>query len=510
MGRKTQSYHIPERFLRQLWKHQQFSAYNLQTTDGRSLGIISPGRLNQDGGPDFTDARIRINGIIYRGEVEIHQRNDEWFEHHHHEDAKYNSVVLHVVLHKNFSSILPTTLSKRTIPVLALDQYLTSEYRDMWERMILDERAERLAVIKCFDQNDDVEPADIKKWLERLAVERIELKVRRFEERLKELIDEKRLQIKEPPLPYGDIPWGINPEDLPLTVQKYSQADFRKIDFWEQLLYEGILEALGYSKNQEPFLKLARNLSPKYFSDSIDPKITKDQISHIEAILFGVAGFLIAPGKEMDNESKKYLNSLRSIWKKYQKLYRKEFLKESDWQFFRLRPENFPTVRLAGASRLVVKFLQKRILKSIVPIIKNRGQASKVKYSELKQIFIIPAEGFWITHFRFGETSNIHLKTLIGKSRADEIILNTIIPICLLYARIFKDRDFHIETMKIFEHCPPLSDNTIIRIISSQLIKSKFKLSSAKLQHGALQCYKFYCAEEKCGECSVGKMQLLR
>ncbi|MDI6767538.1 MAG: DUF2851 family protein [Bacteroidota bacterium] len=504
MGRET--YHIPERFLRQLWKHQQFSTRNLRTTDGKSIEIISPGKFNQDGGPDFTGAVIRINGLTYRGEVEIHQRNDEWFQHRHHEDAKYNSVVLHVVLHKEISSTLPTTLSKRTVPVLALDQYLISEYKSIWERMILDERAERLVTIKCFQKNGNIEPTDIKKWLEKLAVERIELKVRRFEERLKEIIDEQRLHIKEPPPRYGDIPFGINPEDLPQPIFKYSKTDFRKIEVWERLLYEGVMEALGYSKNQEPFLKLARNLSPNFFSDSIDLSLTKDQILHIEAILFGAAGFLIVPGKEMDNESKKYLNSLRSIWKEYRKLYRKEFLKESDWQFFRLRPENFPTVRLAGASRFVVKFLQNRILKLIVQITKSTGQDSKDKYSELEQIFTIPADGYWITHFRFGETSKITLKTLIGKSRADEIILNAVIPICLLYARIFKDKDFRTETLKIFDHCPPLSDNTITKIISSQLIRSKFKLSSAKLQQGALQCYKFYCAEEKCGECSVGKL----
>lgn len=508
MGGKNKSYQIPERFLRQLWKNRQFVTHNLRTIDNQPLEIITPGKVNQDGGPDFIDAVLRISGTIFRGEVEIHQYNDEWFQHKHHEDAKYNSVILHVVLYKETSAPLPTTLSNRTIPVLTLDKYLTSEYRSTWERMILDERAERLNAIKCYSHNDNVESSDIQKWLEKLAVERIELKVRRFEERLKELINKQKLQIKEPPPRYGDIPFGINPEDLPPSVQKYSQADFRKIDLWEQLLYEGIMEALGYSKNQEPFLKLARNVPLTFIRETLDNLSSKENDSEqVEAILFGIAGFLIAPHKEMDNESKKHLNSLRCKWKDYRRLYKNEFMKESEWQFFRLRPDNFPTVRLAGAVQLVQKFLKKNVFRSIVQIIK-RERKTKTKFLELEQMFIVPANGFWSTHFRFGETSKSIIKTLIGKSRVDEIILNVIITICLLYARIFKDKDVRGNTLKIFGNFPPLSENTITKIISSQLIKSRFKLNSAMLQQGVLQCYKFYCIEEKCGECIIGKLTI--
>jgi len=499
------SYNIPERFLRQLWKNQQFAASSLRTVDNQEIEIISTGQSNQDGGPDFTNAAVRINEILYRGDVEIHQRNQEWFEHKHHKDAKYNSVVLHVVLHLEPTIIPPVTKSKRTIPVLVLDRYFTSSYRSNWEKMILDERAERLTTIRCHSTNANVDAVIIKKWLEKLSVERIELKVRRFEERLKELAEQQHLQVKEPPSRYNEIPFGINPEDLPPPTQKYSPVDFRKVHLWEQLLYEGVMEALGYSKNQQPFLKLSRNLRLKSLTDIINSQPPDENIHHVEAMLFGVAGLLPSVRKQMDTESKQYLRLLRNHWKEHQNFYTKERLNESEWQFFRLRPENFPTVRLAGAARLIHKFQQKSFFKSIIQDIKRREQSSREKFSLLEKIFITPADGFWSAHFRFGELSNKTLKTLIGNNRSNDIILNAIIPICILYARLFKDKDVRQGALKIFEQCSPPSDNTITRIIDQQVIKGKFQIKTAMLQQGALQLYKFYCAEGKCDECTIGK-----
>ena len=499
------SYNIPERFLRQLWKNQQFAVSNLRSADNQPIEIISTGLSNRDGGPDFTNAAVRINGTLYRGDVEIHQRNQEWFEHKHHEDAKYNSVVLHVVLHIEPAIIPPVTESKRTIPVLALDRYFTSSYRSNWEKMILDERAERLTTIRCYSTNANVDSVIIKKWLEKLSVERIELKVRRFEERLKELAEEQHLQVKEPPSRYNEIPFGINPEDLPPPIPKYSPADFRKVHLWEQLLYEGIMEALGYSKNQQPFLKLSRNVRLKSLTNLISSPPRDENIYHVEALLFGVAGLLPSVRKHMDSESKQYLRLLRQYWKKYQTFYTNERLAASEWQFFRLRPENFPTVRLAGASRLIYKFQQKGFFKSIIQDLKKREQSNREKFILLEKLFVIQADGFWSAHFRFGELSKITLKTLIGDNRSNDIILNAIIPICLLYARLFKDKDVRQGTLKIFEQCSPLSDNTITRIIDQQIIKEKFQMRTAMLQQGALQLYKFYCAEGKCEECTIGR-----
>ncbi|MBI1807112.1 MAG: DUF2851 family protein [Ignavibacteria bacterium] len=506
MTRRNTSYHVPERFLRQLWKHQHFATSHLRTTDQRPVEIVSPGVLNRDGGPDFVDASIRIGGILYRGNVELHQHVEEWVEHGHNKDPKYTSVILHVVFHKT-TTVLPTTKNKRVIPVLVIEDYLTSSYRTTWNSMILDERAERLKTIRCYSLNDRVDSSLIRAWLEKLAIERIELKVRRFEERLKEMVDESRITVKEPPPKYDEIPFGLNPEELPSPMQRYPLSEFRKSQLWDQLLYEGMMEALGYSKNQDPFLRLAKSIRLQFIARMLESRRLTDEeyILQIEALLFGAAD-MIPPVRGMkDDESKKRIHQLSAIWKDLRQYYRAEILNSTDWQFFRLRPENFPTVRIAGAARLITRLLRKNFLKSIIQTVKNGEQGSHEKFVLLEHTFTTHADEFWTSHYRFGEPAKHYLKTLVGKNRADEIVLNAVIPVCLLYARIFKDKDVRQSTLRIFEECPALSENSVTTTISDQLVKGKLKLDSAMLQQGVLQLYKFYCVEERCTECAVGK-----
>jgi hypothetical protein len=506
MTQKNSLSFVPERFLRQLWKHQRFTASALQTTDGKPVEVISPGISNPDGGPDFINARIRIDGILYRGDVELHRDYNDWIKHSHHDDPKYNAVILHVVLHANLPVSFSLTKKKRSIPVLALAPYIQQPIHSVWNSMILDERSERLSTIKCFSKNDTIDSALTRSWLSKLAVERIELKVRRFEERLHELIDENRLSVKEPPSRYDEIPFGINPEDLPPPTQHYSQIDFSRLDLWRQLLYEGIMEALGYSKNQQQFLELARNLRLKLIEELLPNISTDEHFMQLEGLVFGVAGLLPTIKLLKDTTSLKHARQLRRSWRTFKKYFRGEVLYEGKWQFFRLRPENFPTVRLAGAVQLIPVILEKNFFKSIIQLTKRNDLQSKQKHAGLESLFIVPTHEFWSTHYRFGEHAKVLLTKLIGKNRADDIILNAVLPICLLYARVFKDREVRQEILKIFEQCPATSDNSVTRSIDKQLIKEKLKLDSAKLQQGAIQLYKSYCIIEKCGECAVGKI----
>ncbi len=502
MPRRNPSHDVPERFLKQLWKHQDFARDILRTADNKKIEVLQTGKVNTDSGPDFFDAKIRIGGVLYKGDVELHTEFGDWVKHAHHTDPKYNSVILHVVFQSTQLQETTKTVSDREIPVLFLEHYLTSSFRELWEKMILDERSERLATIRCYEHNNELDSAVIQRWLNKLSIERIELKMRRYDERLKELIDDRKLFLNEPPR-YGEIPFGINPEDLPISEHTYTTRELANAHIWEQLFYEGIMEALGYSKNQEPFLRLARNLQLKWFTEILNPpRLTEEDI---QAILFGVAGLLSAPKRIDDTESKEYVSSLQSRWKHFQKMYHKECCIEADWQFFRLRPDNFPTVRLAGAATIIFNLLKKRLLKTLVQILKNKEFNSKERYKEIINLFTVDAKGFWETHYRFGEPAKKNLTKLIGTSRSDEIVQNVVVPLCFLYARIFKDKDVRKATLDMYENCLPASENSILRTIDEQLIKERFKMKNAKLQQGALQLYKFYCVEEKCGECTIGK-----
>ena len=505
MGARRTPRHVPEKFLRQLWKNRHFEQSDLKTTDGRPIEIISPGTLNRDGGPDFIAARLRIAGITYRGAVELHQGPRDWIEHHHHLDPKYNPVILHVVLHAGTGAFPPLTKSRRALPVLLLDRYLTSSYIKTWKTMILDERSERLASIKCFSLNAQVEPALIMRWLKKLAIERIELKVRRFEERLKELIDEERLVVNESPPSYNEIPFGINPEDLPPPAQEYSRKDFSKLHIWEQLLYEGIMEALGYSKNQRPFLTVAQSARLRLLGQFLKGKTGEEQSILLEAILFSIAG-LLPSGAIAGRSSAKRVKQLRKLWRPFHRCYRNTMLTGAEWQFFRLRPENFPTLRIAGAARLIVKMIETGFFKSMIQTMKLPEMGRGKKFRSLEQLLCIPADRFWSSHYRFGEKAKSRIKTLIGRKRADEIILNVLIPVCLLYARVFRDKEVRREALNLFEQCPAFSANTVTNTIERQLVRRKFIPDSAMLQQGELQLYKFYCIEERCAECAVGKI----
>ncbi|MFI5251849.1 MAG: DUF2851 family protein [Bacteroidota bacterium] len=503
---RNDSLMIPERFLRQLWKFKYFDTSALKTTDGRTLEIFSTGTVNHDGGPDFINARLRIGGILYRGDIELHKSVKEWNEHEHHLDPKYNSVILHVILHGKDSGVPHTTQSNRVIPVLILENYLTSSYHSLWEKMILGERAERLNAIKCFPVNDSVPPTYLRNWLDKLAIERLELKVRRFEDRLIELIEERQSKhVKEDIPSYREIPFGLNPEQLPSPGEVYSESDFRQSGPWEQLLYEGILEALGYSKNQQPFLKLSRNISLQKISKTLKDVKTNNPTLFIESILFGAAGLLPTHHSFPEKATALRVNQMRTMWDKNQKLIGKESLNQAEWQFFRLRPENFPTIRIAGAARLITRMLKEDFLKLMIQITKRRDIAPLEKLHQFESLLITSSDDYWKTHYRFGEESSQPLSKLIGKNRAAEIILNVFFPISLLYARIFKDKEVRQSVLDMFTSCPPHSENTIVRTIGAQLLKQKFTMDSAKDQQGALQLYKLYCLEERCSECAVGK-----
>jgi hypothetical protein len=181
-------------------------------------------------------------------------------------------------------------------------------------------------------------------------------------------------------------------------------------------------------------------------------------------------------------------------------------LNGAELQFFRLRPENFPTLRLAGASRLIPKLIEKSFFKYTIQIVKSDVLGVGQKYAILEQLFTVPAGSFWSRHYRFGERARKEVKTLIGKGRAAEIIVNSVIPVCLLYARTFRDRILREGTLALLDHCPPAIGNRATTAIEEQLITGRIALDSAVLQQGALQLYNYYCLDERCGECAVGRV----
>jgi hypothetical protein len=486
--------HIPERFLHQIWQHQRFNAANLHASDGRKVEILFPGTPNTDGGPDFTAARIRIGNITFYGDVELHQDAQAWESHLHQSDHHYNRVILHVVLTASPLAPPSRTASRRFLPLLVLHPYLDDTLRSTWMRAISDERNERHKTITCHSYNDDVSAALIDRWIERLAHERMEMKIRRFEERLKELIDEQNFIIREPyPRYYG------NPDEIPLPTKQYTRRDFSNKSPWEQVLYEAIMEGLGYSKNTEPFLVLAQSMRL-----SVLRQFDLADLTSVMALLFGAAGLLPSERVVNDKHARQYVRTLRRRWKVLRSSFKGEVLHSGDWLFFRLRPSNFPTARLASMCFLIPSLFADEGFRTIISLFKKDGLSTKQRIESCRTLFRFEPDDFWRHHYRFDQSPSA-IGLSIGAERTNDLLVNSILPVVLLYARVFKDTNIRRHALSTLDSLPRQQENSVTRVLQRQLLKQKARFSSAFAQQGGIQLYKFFCAPGRCSECEIGK-----
>lgn len=502
---------MPEAILRRIWQEQAFTKDRLATAEGKPVRILSPGTTNTDGGPDFLNAKISIGNILYHGDVELHVDANEWLLHRHDADPHYNKVILHVVLTTTHLSPPARTASRRAIPLLVLHPFLDERFHRAWEKALLDESTDAAHALACAPVNDDVPLSAVNTWLERLARERIELKMRRFEERLKQLADEARHVVREPyPRYYGD------PAEIPVPKKEYSKKDFTDKVLWEQLVYEGVMEALGYSKNSLPFLQLARSLPLKVLRTQ-----SLDDTQSIMALLFGTAGLLPASTSVREPESRAYVVQLQTRWKALRSLVKGETLNAGDWLFFRLRPSNFPTARLAAACFLLPALFGNESLRSLIRIFKME-LGTKERLRRLHGMFAFEPDDFWKRHYHFlsrpartpkqkveAEEEGKSHAVALGVARINDILINTIIPIVLLYARHFNDGVLRSHARQLLSAIPPTQRNAVTDIVQHQLLKTKGVLSSSVHHQGALQLYRFYCSHVRCAECAIGRQLAL-
>ena len=496
---KRHSTNIHERFLRHIWSQQYLKQSALCTADGKPVNVLAVGTLNEDGGPDFRNAKIKIDGTTFAGDVEIHRTVYEWLQHHHEADPRYNRVILHVVLEGNAEESPTIVQSGRTVPVLVLEPFLSESIRSVWQKTILDERTRRTESIKCFRVNEPVGAELLRRWLNHLSVERLELKLRRFEERLKQLAHENSFVVREHLRRYGSSREGSQ-DEIPPPMPELTHADFAKKELWEQVLYEGVMEGLGYSKNREPFTRLAQTVSLAWIRNS---DLAEDFFG-MEAVLFGASGLLPKTLTLKEKESRVYCRELTRRWRQERVHFRGGVLHAADWQFFPTRPTNFPTVRLASVPQLIMKFVSEDLFRKVIQTLKH-SMAPTDHQRSLQALFTVGPHRFWSIHYTFDERTSKPINPL-GRSRIDDIIINTILPVSLLYARVFKDKTVREHVLQLNQSLPALSENSVTRLMAKQLLKGKIRLDSVGAQQGVIQLYKYYCVEERCEECEIGKL----
>ncbi len=482
---------IYEKFLCEIWNEQKFIK-KLLTKDEQLIEVINPGSENKDlSGPDFKSARIKIGNITYTGDVEIDGDYSDWKGHGHNINKKYNSVILHIVLNNNTDRSYVYTSEGRKVPSISLVSFLQKDLAKSHQNAIIAERKKRINKMPCLEINMEVSEKEKLNFVYDLGLKRFIRKREKFFERLKELVYLQELRLKEPIIKYE--------LDEQFYNKTFTQKDFSAQIVWLQLAYESIFEALGYSKNKEIMKLLASAVEIKFF-ESLNHE---DFILAAESTMFNVSGLMPDIKNLPDEETSAYTKKLCEIWNEIKTKYDGNTFNAAQWHFFKLRPQNFPTIRIAGGVRILKRMLKDNLLEKVTDAISQKGKLSNT-ISSLRSLFIVKGEGFWNSHYIFDEAAKIPINYFIGSSRADEILVNIILPIMSLYFEIFGKKDLSERTVKIFLEFYQNSENNLVNEVSSTLsLNDAWKRSV--LYQGMIELFRNYCSREKCLECNIGK-----
>ena len=258
------------------------------------------------------------------------------------------------------------------------------------------------------------------------------------------------------------------------------------------------MEGMGYSKNSGQFLALAQSMRLSVLRQHrlADPL-------NVMSLLFGAAG-LIPPGRQIpDAEARAYARMLRRRWKSLRHLYRGQVLHPGDWMFFRLRPGNFPTARLAAMCFVLPSMFSDEGFRAIIGLFKREGTVRERIQASLR-VFRFRPDSFWQHRYRFDRrpsTTGIAL----GRERSLDLLLNCVLPVVLLYARVFNARDIRRNANAVLAAIPLQQDNSVTRVLQQELLRRRVRLTSALDQQGCIHLYTLYCLPARCPECRIGK-----
>ncbi len=405
----------------------QFSLYNgteLHTADGEPLSVIHPGKLNRDAGPDFLEAKVKVGNTILVGNVELHIKSSDWLRHGHQHDAAYNNLVLHVVCDNDVPAVAGNT------PVLELKnnipQHVISKYA------VLMQAPQKLP---CSGQHIQVREITKEGWLSRLLAERWEQKI---------------------------ADWNV--------LLNNSAED------WRSLLYWRMAANFGFKTNAVPFLMLAQSLPQNI------PAKHQESLMQIEALFFGQAGML--EGDFVDD----YPRELQREYDYLRKKYKLKPIPAHLWKFLRMRPANFPTIRIAQFAALVHKSLH--LFSQII-------ETHSVK--QVEPLLDVTASSYWDTHFQFDVAQKQATPKSLGRSSVENIIINTIAPIQFLYAARQGTSKLQESALQLLEEVPAEKNN-----ITRMWDENNWSAQNAAQSQAMLQLYNNYCSAKRCLECTVG------
>lgn len=429
-----------EQLLHYVWRHKMFPLQEMHTTDGKLVEVIDPGLHNRNAGPDFFNAKVKIDGTLWVGNVEIHDRSHDWYVHGHDHDSAYNNVVLHVAGVVDDNVI---TSDGKFLPQLQLD--VPKKINDHYKELL-----ETDQYPPCYKIIPDLTKLTIHSWMSALQTERLEQKT----EAIKARVD-------------------------------------RNNGSWEDGYFTTLARNYGFGINGDAFEMWANTLPLK----AVDHH--RDDVFQIEAIFMGQAGLLelntIPSQYQRDALNEGYFAKLRN---EYQYLAHKFSMKPMDatmWRFLRLRPQNFPHIRISQLANLYYS--------------RRAGLSSLVECTTIEQLKAVLATSvtpYWETHYTFGSTSCRNDKNLSPAS-LNLLMINTAIPMLFAYGKHKSDEAICDRAFDLLEQLKA-ENNYITRLWQQCGLTAQNAGDSQAL----IQLKKEYCDKKDCLRCRIGFEYLKR
>ncbi len=420
---------MTEDFIHYLWKFKKFNDQKAKTQQGECLEIINVGWHNQnESGPDFFNARIKIGNQLWAGNVEIHLKSSDWYQHNHQEDSAYDNVILHVVWEDDVEIFRK---DNTVIPSLELKHLVYPTAQHAYENLIYQSKK----FINCEYVFAEFDSFLINSWLERVFVSRLEEKSKFI-----------------------------------INYLEKSNND------WEEVFFLLLTKNFGLNVNGEAFLSMA---------NSIDFSVVR-KLSHssmnLEALFLGQAHLL---DQKNDNV---YVQQLQQEYKYIKNKFQLSNKGVVVPKFFRLRPSNFPSIRLAQLASLYAR--NSDLFNQLTDI---------TSLTEVKDLFTISLSEFWRTHYSLTKESNASTKKL-SNSFINLIIINTIVPVQFSFAKFTNQTDLQQNAVELMGKIKPEVNK----------YTKGFRRLNSKIPENALQSQalihlkKRYCDLNNCLKCNLG------
>ncbi len=420
---------MKEKLLQYIWQFQYFNKNELSTTDSDPLQIIHHGNFNTNQGADFSEAKIKVGDTLWAGNIELHIKSSDWNLHNHSTDKNYSNIILHVVWQHDKEI---NDVAGNNLPTLELQSRVSNLLLKKYEELM-----NAASFIPCETHTHTINDLTLLSWKQRLLAERLESKA-------------------------ATIFLCLN------------QNNFH----WEETFWWLIAKNFGISVNGEAFEKIARSLPVNILAKH------KNQIHQLEALLFGQAGLL---EKDFTED---YPQMLQKEYKFYQKKYNLQH-PQVQLFFLRMRPANFPTVRLAQLAMLISR--STHLFSKII---------EETSLAEVKMLLNVTANDYWHYHYVFNEQSDFKKKKL-GEQMINNILINTIVPVLFAYGLHHNEQQYKDKAIRWLEETASEKNN-----ITKGFEALKFSSKNSFDSQSYIQLKNEYCYNKRCLECSIGNSLL--